>query len=187
MNIATAAELLDDFRTRVNDGLATLHFAGWAMKEFVDRQAAIPVDPANPDPQVPIVNADSGTLRVLAVWNLSRLVTEFEFSGPAEGRLGQQWVVTTFSEWEERVRPALAAALDLEKNEVVLPILGDLRNWRNDIVHHSGVATAKNTGRNHVLTRFTPGDQIVPLYVDHITLIDELTAGSATLLEAHSD
>jgi hypothetical protein len=182
---SSASALLDDFRAHVNDGLATLHFAGWAMKEFADRQAAIPADPANPDPQFPIVNSDSGSPRMLAVWRLSRLVREFEFSGPAENRLGQQWIVTTFSEWEERVRPAVAAAVGVEKNEVAIPVLGDLRNWRNDIVHHGAVATAGNSGKNQILNRFMPGDPIVPLYVDHITFFDELNAGAATFLADH--
>lgn len=179
---SNAVAVLDGFQAHVNDGLATLHFAGWAMKEFADRQAAIPVDPADPDPQFPIVNSDSGTLRVLAVWKLSRLLREFEFSGSAQARLGQQWVVTTFSEWEERVRPAIADAVGVSKNEVAIPILGDLRNWRNDIVHHHGVATAENAGKNQVLNRFAPGDQIVPQYLDHITFIDELAAGASAFL-----
>jgi hypothetical protein len=181
---ATATALLDDFREYVNDGLATLHFAGWAMKEFADRQAALPVDPANPDPQFPIVNTDGGKARLIAVWSLSRLLAEFAQSGPAEARLGQQWIVTTYSRWDEMTRPGVATALGVAKNDIKIQVMGDLRNWRNDVVHHYGFASDGNTGRNAVLTRFGVGDEIVPLYVDHIRIKDELAAGIAEFLKS---
>lgn len=88
-------------------------------------------------------------------------------------RLSQQWIVAFFTFWEHEFRPRLAESHAVQPNEIVVPLLGDLRLLRNDVVHHRGVATAETTGRCEILGHwFELGDEIY-LAVGHFI---ELTA-----------
>jgi hypothetical protein len=80
--------------------------------------------------------------------------------GPVETMLGQQWIVFAFSAWEEGYRRRLADALDCPLDDLRVPLLGDLRLLRNDVVHHRGIASARNAGRCKVLRWFAEVDEI---------------------------
>lgn len=72
-------------------------------------------------------------------------------------------MLTVYQRWEEVLRPQAVTLLGLsDKDDVKIPILGDLGLLRNDVVHHRGVASAGNTSRCEVLTHwFAVGDRIL--------------------------
>jgi hypothetical protein len=80
-------------------------------------------------------------------------------SGKNDIFVGQMAIVFIFSFWEELYRPEMARILDIEKTEVAIDIFGELRNVRNDILHHRGIATRRNTGRNRIIA-FKNGAEI---------------------------
>ena len=79
--------------------------------------------------------------------------------GKNEIFVGQMTLIFIFSFWEEIYRPKMARILNVQKNEISIDIFGELRNLRNDIVHHGGVATRNNTGKNRIIS-FTEGTEI---------------------------
>jgi hypothetical protein len=54
-----------------------------------------------------------------------------------------------------------AEAAEIEKNDVKEPLMAVIGRMRNDIIHHHGVAPAKNSGRCELLKWFQPGDTIL--------------------------
>jgi hypothetical protein len=56
---------------------------------------------------------------------------------------GAQCVVSIYSYWEDYLRKELASALRVSAKEVTHDIWGDLRHFRNAIVHNNGIATSE--------------------------------------------
>jgi len=82
-------------------------------------------------------------------------------AGPVAISLGHQWAVAVFTEWDVTYRKWIAAERGVEDKEVIVPALGDLRRFRNDIVHHRGIAKADESGKVEVFTDwFTLGQPI---------------------------
>jgi hypothetical protein len=73
--------------------------------------------------------------------------------------LGNLLLVSIFSFWEENYRSLIALELSIAKEQLLIPVLGDIRLLRNDIIHHSAVATER-IERCEVLRWFKPGDRI---------------------------
>ena len=48
-------------------------------------------------------------------------------------------------------------------NDVTDPAMADINRMRNDIVHHRGIATVRNSGRCEVLRWFSPHETIHPM------------------------
>ena len=62
--------------------------------------------------------------------------------------------------WEDQYRQDIAAALDkAEKNELRVPVMGDLRYLRQSIIHNSGIAVS-DVERCEVLRWFRRGERI---------------------------
>jgi hypothetical protein len=157
------ADVVAQFAIAVNDAIAVHGFAGLGLHQLTNLISALPVVPENPDPDfyIGIGDPNLASSRTYAAWKRSTALEQIAQDGPVEVRLSQQWVVYTYAMWEEEYRPRLAAARGCDSNDIRLPLLGDLRRLRNDIVHHRAIATAANTGRCEVLTRwFEPGAQI---------------------------
>jgi hypothetical protein len=92
-------------------------------------------------------------------------------TGATSRRLTQQLIVAIHTGWEHEYRRRLAAARHLaEPNDVKADFFRDVTRLRNDIVHHHGVATAKNAGKCTTLMRtFKAGD---PIYLDDRDLLN---------------
>jgi hypothetical protein len=73
--------------------------------------------------------------------------------------LGNLIVVSVYSFWEDHYRARIAKQIGLEKEALLIPVLGDVRLIRNDVVHHRGIATER-IERCQVLNWFTAGDPI---------------------------
>jgi hypothetical protein len=67
-----------------------------------------------------------------------------ETGGHNSVRMAQLFMVLVFEHWEELYRPRIASSLNLRSRELKVPVLGDIRLLRNDILHNHGVL-AKGT------------------------------------------
>lgn len=81
---------------------------------------------------------------------------------PIERALGHQFVVFVYAGWEHEYRARLARAHGCNGGDLQIPILGDLRRLRHDVLHHHGIATSKNSGKCEVVGHWVKvGEPIV--------------------------
>jgi hypothetical protein len=103
-------------------------------------------------------------------WPIRSLRERLGPDGPVVRALGQQWIVMVASKWNDHYRALIADALGIETNELKDAAMADINRMRNDIVHHRGIATARNTGRCEVLRWFAEGEPIhvLPVHVSEL-------------------
>lgn len=157
-------EILADFQRFLNDATAAAGFATLGLGHLASYLERTPTQASNPDPMIFLGVGDPNDLQsqAYANWRRSEALRQLAHPGPVETRLGQQWIVYVYSAWEHDFRARLAAAYGCPKDAVKVPLLGDLRLIRHDVVHHRGIATQDNTGQCTVLRDwFQPGDAIV--------------------------
>ncbi|MEF2979121.1 hypothetical protein [Subtercola sp. YIM 133946] len=88
----------------------------------------------------------------ISTWTAKDMDDLFEpYPAPLDLWVGQSWVMRVFSQWEEVTRPKLARTRGVQLHQIASDVMGDLRNIRNDIVHHRAVASKDNCGRLKVL------------------------------------
>jgi len=150
--------VLGELRTALNDATATVCLAGAGLRKLAETFAGFPTQVGNADPQIHIGNGDPNQpeSEVFANWRVSELVNQTVLNGPADTRLGHQWIVTFYAHWEEDIRPRLATAHGCGKDDIKLPLLGDLRWLRHCVVHRKGISR----GFGEVLQWFGPGEGI---------------------------
>lgn len=74
--------------------------------------------------------------------------------------IGQMCITQIFGFWEDGYRGKLAAAAGVDKKDVGLDVIGDLRWLRNSIVHHRGVAL-KDVEKCKLLKWFRDGEDML--------------------------
>jgi hypothetical protein len=74
--------------------------------------------------------------------------------------IGHVCLIALFQYWEDRYRLSFAQALTVEKNQIQVPLFGDIRRYRQAIIHNHGEATAE-VETCSVLRWFTRGQRIV--------------------------
>lgn len=72
----------------------------------------------------------------------------------------QNLIVTLFAYWEVKHRAALASSLGIETNQLLVPVMGDLRLLRNDIVHCGGQLQRSSASKLEVIEGLTPDTRI---------------------------
>ena len=72
---------------------------------------------------------------------------------------GTTFVVHVYAFWEHFHRANIAKDLGCRADEVIAPIMGDLRHYRQSILHYNGRAT-KAVGTCEVLKWHKPGDAL---------------------------
>jgi hypothetical protein len=157
--------VLQDLHDLVNDSIATVTWARIGFGKVVGEMrdlTGVPENPENPDPMVYIGVGDPNLLdaRALARWRRSEMLKQLSPTGDAHARLGRQWLVSLYQEWEDDIRPRLGKAFHVSKERVIAPVFGDLRLMRHDIIHKRGVASSENSGRTQILKWFSPGETI---------------------------
>jgi hypothetical protein len=115
-------------------------------------------------------NSDEGIF--WQAWPLIEMDERLGPDGSVIRSLGQQWVVTLAARWGH-FRERFARAEGKTPAEIREPIMGDITNMRNDVVHHRGVAARRNTGRCEVLRWFAPGE---PIHVMPIHIVEVMNA-----------
>lgn len=155
-----ANEVVDEFKRAVIASCSIHGAALTGIRRLANELSAAPRHPLNPDPTISF--ADDGPNLLNAKHEGRMRFSEFGAlaapGGPAEQRLGHRLIVFVYTIWETVYRPSLADALGTEARSIDVPILGDLRLMRNDIIHHKGIA--KDSGRCVELMWFSRGDAI---------------------------
>lgn len=155
-------QLLDEFAAEFWRSAGVLTFTELGLRQLLER---LPdgTPPENPDPRIFVGPDDPNTLgaRVHASWRRSDLVSAVDIAGWLREWLTHAWVALVYARWESYYRPAFARLNGVGVDRVGSHVVGDIRHLRNDIVHHGGVATNRNTGRCRIITRFQAGDRII--------------------------
>ncbi len=112
--------------------------------------------------QVPYLRYHEGETELTGLVQVR--VKDFKANNSEDGQnfqlLGNLCVVALFSWWEDHYRQHFADYLGKAKNEIEIPILGDIRLLRNGIVHSRGRAT-EEINRCEVVKWFKPGERIL--------------------------
>jgi hypothetical protein len=167
--------VLQGLRGALNNSLAAVGFTSSALREFHKSVEAHQVYPENPDPMYYLGTGDPNvTMAPYAAWRRSQVLDQVQPDGPVDTLLGYQWIALFYAEWDEYHRPRLAKALGCGTKSVRIPLMGDLRRLRHDVIHGLGIASKEWTGRCEVLGHwFSPGERIAlrgPHYNEFYTL-----------------
>lgn len=74
--------------------------------------------------------------------------------------LAKMFIVHFFEIWESSIRNRIAIVLNKTKEEIRIPILGDLCKIRNSIIHNKGIAN-RDMNRCESIKNFKYGDPII--------------------------
>ena len=66
-------------------------------------------------------------------------------------------IVFIYEYWETEYRGRIATNIDIPRNDLKLPLMGDLRLLRHDIIHHQGVLRPATIEKLEVINGFTKG------------------------------
>lgn len=159
----TPEQVMSDFGEFLNDAAGTYGYALTGV-QLVLKQVEGGFRAVGPGwEQTPVEMTtppldSTGRSETFHSWPRSVIRDRLADAGLVAQQIGHQWLLLVFHGWEDEFRPRLAAARAIHVSEVRDPILGDMRLMRNDIVHHRGRATAKNSGRCRRLSWFADGD-----------------------------
>ncbi len=91
--------------------------------------------------------------------------------------LSHTLIVFAFQLWEHEYRPRIAKLLGIEKTkELKVPIFGDLRHLRNEILHHRGVLRERISNRLEVISGREVGQVISFSQADVEQLVHDIKA-----------
>lgn len=165
--VESVAEVLADLRSFLNDALATQAYARMGLIHEYHFTSAFPVTPDNPDPTIFLTAGDPGEAMPFSQWRRSEVLIHLSQLGPVEQRLSQQWIVYVSPPGSTTIAPRLERAHGLERDALKIPLLGDLRLLRNDVVHHHGIASADNSGRCELLRHWVTIGEPILVTQDH--------------------
>jgi len=176
MHNVAAKKVADEFFAVLNDlaGNHAMALAGVAVT--LERLEAAPIEDRGKDSMnlVGYDDPNSGESFYWQAWPLATIDERLGPEGPVIRSIGQQWVVGVATQWNDHFRRRFADAEGVAPNEIKDPLMADMNRMRNDIVHHRGVATARNTGRCEVLHWFSAGEAIHVMPVHVVELMDAL-------------
>jgi len=92
---------------------------------------------------------------------ISDLKQYIEKDGAFADALAKSLIVTIYSEWDEFYRPRFAKSIDVKKNSVMCPLIGDIRIIRNCIIHDNSVLKEKDTKLGTLDWNLSPGDLVI--------------------------
>ena len=105
-------------------------------------------------------------------------------TGPNARFFASLCVASVFHYWEDFFRQRIADALGVKKEAIKIPILGDLRLYRQAIVHNNGIAT-RDMKRCTEIDWFEQG-QLIELYEHQIDeVIQKVVQGVEQFVNHH--
>jgi hypothetical protein len=154
--------VIEEFQQRVNDAAGVHAIALTGVLMVASMSESIELTNRGPESSMFFGHGDPNTPDGFTYqhWKLDDLPAHLAADGPVIRALGQQWLVLVASLWNDEFRSRLAKAKGIRTNEVKDPYFGDINKMRNDIVHHGGIATERNSGRCEVLRWFSEGEVI---------------------------
>jgi hypothetical protein len=99
--------------------------------------------------------------------------------------IGNLCLVLIYQYWEDHYRPRIAECLGVERDEVRLDIMGDIRLLRQSIIHHDAKAL-RDVERCTILTWFKEGDDIFLTEAQFDSLIYRVKESIQELASHHS-
>jgi hypothetical protein len=158
---AEVGKPIEEFDTAVNDAISSVGFAIAGFSYLRDHCTAVRERTGANNPGINLTTSDEG-VGFYARWTVSEILEKTRLDGLAAGQLGAQLIVFLYTLWEDGFRMSFAKAHGCEARDFQVPVLGDLKLMRHDIIHHRSVASSENTGRCQVLRWFKPGEVIRP-------------------------
>jgi hypothetical protein len=122
-------------------------------RDYWEGQLKNATPPTNSHSTVSLANGppDAPSTVAYSKWQLGELPQLLAGGGEVMTRISHQWVISTFAEWDEHYRPRITEALGLDE-PIGWPPFGDLRHFRNDVVHNRGRASREHSGKAQVFT-----------------------------------
>lgn len=106
-------------------------------------------------------NPNDPTNRLLHKTTLGEFKNRNSKGGRNHVRAAQLLVVLLYAFWESAHRARIAAALGLkEATDLKIPLFGDLKLLRHDVIHHRGILRADTVTKLSVLRGFQEGQVI---------------------------
>lgn len=99
-------------------------------------------------------------------------------------KMSRVLIITIYQYWEDYYRQKFAEAVGKSKNDIKHDLLGDIRLFRNDIVHHSNLATAE-IQKCKVLKHFATNEEIQLDQDQVLSLVSKLRQALDDLSEEH--
>lgn len=103
--------------------------------------------------------------------------------------LAQVCLVMAYQYWEDDTRLRLAEALNVPKNQIAMPIMGELRHYRRAILHNRGRALPEME-RNTLLPVFRRGERVAvdsQMYLDIMFALKRHVSEFGTPVGAEGD
>ena len=98
------------------------------LEGLIQRNEPLTINSKRPDGRVESVFAQVPTEKVIEA---------FSDAGEFERLYANAFVVFTFQIWDEVARPGIAAALEIEPNDIEAKLMGDWRHLRNWLIHRT--------------------------------------------------
>lgn len=180
MNELLAKELLEEFKQKINDIYGLYHdcMLGFVqLNNFINTTQAKVME-ITPKSQEELDNtiftygdgkpweSDSQILHTTYQGELKRRTSA---SGENYVILGQSCIIQIYQYWEDEYRGKVAKALGYEKNDLKSNVFGDIRIFRNSIIHHKGIAL-KEVEKCKLFTWFKEND-VIDLTTEQVKLV----------------
>jgi hypothetical protein len=98
----------------------------------------------------------------------------------------QNFIVTLFAHWDVEHRPKIAQSLGVKTDTLTVPVMGDVRLLRNDILHCHGILQSKNARRLEVVSTLVAKKRISFNQAGMLTLVTEIKTAMAKLPDTFS-
>ena len=121
------------------------------------------VDANASDMQITSGNQVVGDTIVLHSSSLEKVRERNSPGGENMRVLGNMLIVALYTEWDEVHRHRIADESKMEASDLLVPVFGDLRRFRIDIIHKKGISTKNGSAQTEELASIAKGDQI---YID---------------------
>jgi hypothetical protein len=98
-------------------------------------------------------------------------------------RAAEYLVVMLYQYWESKYRAAIANARGIDPDDVKVPVIGDLRVLRIDILHHRAIVRQETAQKLQIFKRVIAGQRLTLTHNDVEILVDTVKASLNDLLD----
>ena len=128
-------------------------------------------------------NPNEPSARLLHKTNIGEAKKRNAKGGKNHVRAAQLLIVLIYSFWEHEYRPRLATALGLANaNDLKVPLFGDIKLLRRDVIHHRGEVTNETVAKLSIFAGFSVGKEIILTDTDVEALILKIKAAMDELV-----
>lgn len=143
------------------------------LKEFNAREHNWSIDDLDKKKYHYAVKEEDGRVNSVAAVTQGEWKEKIGKNGTNIKLIGNMCLVMIYQYWEDRYREEIAKSKDINKGELTSDLIGDIRHFRNSIIHNNGRAIPE-VDRCKILKWFRAGDEIVIDSVKMDQLINQL-------------